>query len=799
MISNFIKTAVQAVNIRFQLVGRRGLKVIWTVVVVSAIDGAEWPAAAQSNVYLPVYRVTQSGATISQGTNLARHLNIPLSQLSQSNGVVSFIDPTNYLAVPTIPATDSTVISNQLAVTRNQYAAIPITIEQIDFRTLTNQPVFNTNTAVALFSNALASASLIPEVLYNGFIYGIPAPSYTRFNGFYTNHGVVISANQVLETKIDYLMYAGNGYPFVGPGMQVQASFDGNGNATRLLYAARQLTNDGQFVAIVPPDVASNRAAALFPANTRLSLQLVYWCPPFRPLLGSTSAWNPANILPWYSCHGVLNVTNPSTGLISPVNLRGRMIPATDDSGFIPNVSLFASAPNSTQVVANAYAFGGTPPYTYIWSGSDSTISTTNSPVLTYTPTVRFAPPLLQVEDTTTNYLVIYWNFHPPGPGPDPGPDAWVLESRTNLSPGLSFWTQVTNPVLSNNGFYSVALPRSARAGFFRLRLATPTLSETENLSVSVLDANGLFVHTNFSLIVQAQIVPAAKGTHGISYGTESPREPDFAIDRVGWQQGMSTPNAGGGSESFCWMGNLVWPGDFIEPNPPGTLVATPWVYGDADYSNWGVNAASIVLNNTDGDPDGFAASQPGATIAQYATALLHRPGFAGGTVVINLNQYQNTVNTHSYNINYNGSWGPLLPNDDLCWLCMDCCDVLDQFNGTGVSATDRWSPAFGGLHLLTGWNSTEQVGDGSFEKDFAQNMLGVHGAAQTVLQAWFNSAHAAGASHGVPAAMGAFGPNSISDYKDYYWGKGAVNPSIPQNQVTGWWYVQDTLPANPP
>src|ERR1035441_540348 len=135
MISNLIKAAVQTVMIPFQLVGRRGLKVISTVVVVSAIGGAEWPAAAQSNVYLPVYRVTQSGATISQGTNLARHLNIPLTQLSQSNGVVSFIDPTNYLAVPTIPITDSTVISNLLAVTRNQYPAIPIKVQQVDFHT----------------------------------------------------------------------------------------------------------------------------------------------------------------------------------------------------------------------------------------------------------------------------------------------------------------------------------------------------------------------------------------------------------------------------------------------------------------------------------------------------------------------------------------------------------------------------------------------------------------------------------------------------------------------------------------
>jgi hypothetical protein len=38
----------------------------------------------------------------------------------------------------------------------------------------------------------------------------------------------------------------------------------------------------------------------------------------------------------------------------------------------------------------------------------------------------------------------------------------------------------------------------------------------------------------------------------------------------------------------------------------------------------------------------------------------------------------------------------------------------------------------------LTGFNSEESVGDGSFERDFAQNMLGVSGQPQSVLNAWF-------------------------------------------------------------
>ncbi|HUC83656.1 MAG TPA: DUF6345 domain-containing protein, partial [Candidatus Acidoferrales bacterium] len=603
----------------------------------------------------------------------------------------------------------------------------------------------------------------------------------------------------ILETKVDYLMYDTNGYPFIGPGMQVQASFDGNGHVTRLLYAARQLEY-GASVTAVPLDVASNRAAALFPPGTQLSLQTVYWCPPFQPVANTSSGWYPTNIIPWYLCHGSLNVTNPQTGLVSSSNLRARLIPATDDSAYVPSVSFSASAPNLTEVFASANVTGGTRPYTYNWAGSFSTVGQgSNTPALSYTPVTRFPPPSLQVLHPSPGVLTVYWQFHPlPGPGPDPGPDAWQLEFTTDLNLGPNGWTPVTNPVQSNDGVYSVDLATGNSPGFYRLRMVDSTLNTTENVSLTVTDANGISVNTNVTLNVIAQIVPAAKNAGVISYGTESPREPDFAVDRIGWQEGMGTSGGGGGSQSFCWMGDLAWPGDFIEPTPPGALMPTPWVNGDADYSNWGVNAASIVLNNTDGAPDYFASSEPGATIAEYATAELYHPGYPGGTVVINLDDWLDTATTHYYNINYDGSWGPIPPEDNLCWLLMDCCDVLDQ-NSSDGTAVERWSPAFGGLHILTGWNSEELLGDGSFEKNFAQDMLGIYGPAQTVLQAWFNAAHAAGASHGTPAAMGAFGPAYTSDYNDYYWGKGPVNATIPPWLVTGWWYIQDTLPASPP
>ena len=30
-----------------------------------------------------------------------------------------------------------------------------------------------------------------------------------------------------------------------------------------------------------------------------------------------------------------------------------------------------------------------------------------------------------------------------------------------------------------------------------------------------------------------------------------------------------------------------------------------------------------------------------------------------------------------------------------------------------------------------------------------------------------------------------------LSDYGDYYWGKGSVGPTIPRTLINGWWYIQ--------
>jgi hypothetical protein len=156
-------------------------------------------------------------------------------------------------------------------------------------------------------------------------------------------------------------------------------------------------------------------------------------------------------------------------------------------------------------------------------------------------------------------------------------------------------------------------------------------------------------------------------------------------------------------------------------------------------------------------------------------------------------------IASQSYTVSYNGSWGPVGPNDTLEWLLLDDCDMLDLLDGSGLNVAQRWGPAFGGLHVLTGFASLD-YGNGPFEGGVADRVLGVNGqTAQTIVQSWFNSASATGA--GTAAAMGPaieIVPGFfICDYGDYFWGKGPVGPTIVPSSypasMLAYWYVTST------
>ena len=348
-------------------------------------------------------------------------------------------------------------------------------------------------------------------------------------------------------------------------------------------------------------------------------------------------------------------------------------------------------------------------------------------------------------------------------------------------APYAYVWSASSPEVLAN---------RTASVSYAPLARVVPstigpneTVATNESLSVTVIDANGIAVTASQTLPVQArQIVPEPRGkSHGsdASFGCESPAEPEeWTQERVGWQQGMANP--GGGAQEFLWRGDDSWPGDYIRPPTPGSLPPTPWTYGDADYSNWGINTANLVLINGDGSPNWLTAMFPGAPQSDYnSNVYLWRPANPGGTV-----QLPSGFTT----VDYHGSWGTRGPTDRLYWLAGLLCDCLDEKVGAGLSPTDRWGPAFGGLHMFTGFASGAAYSAGAFPKAFARNILGVSGPPETILSAWLNASTST--NEGTAAAMGPITTGNVCDIDDYYIGKGSRGPSIPASQITGWWFV---------
>jgi hypothetical protein len=343
-------------------------------------------------------------------------------------------------------------------------------------------------------------------------------------------------------------------------------------------------------------------------------------------------------------------------------------------------------------------------------------------------------------------------------------------------------WTG-SNPELQSNRTREASYVPLARAAGENVPPGE-TVPAMETISATAIDANGVSSFESLTFPVQARPIRAEDHRHKKhgqkpTYGCESPGEPeDWVQERVGWQAGMAQP--GGGTQEFCWLGDNSWPGDYIKPSKPGTLPAKPWINGDADYANWGINTANLVLINGDGNQDSFTAMFPGAPQSDYNNDVgLNRPGNPGGTV---------QMPTQTYAVNYNGSWGTEGPNDRLYWLAGLLCYCLAPTDGGGLSTHQRWGPAFGGLHMNTGFSSEAAYSAGAFPKAFAENILGVSGSAQKIRNAWFNASTST--NEGTAAALGPITTGHVSDLDDYYVGQGSMGPSIAPSKITGWWYL---------
>jgi Family of unknown function (DUF6345) len=670
-------------------------------------------------ITLPVYEVTATGVSEEQARRLADALRIPGDKLFFRDGTAAFVDPDTYLAVPTVTVSDTEIVEKLRRATKNFFPDKPIDVKAIDYEALAQLKAFTPDAALKIMLEALERVSLTPK-------HATPIVGHTVLKTVSTgkDSNAPASTRTALDTHITY-RFTLDGYLLVGPGAQIQASFSPEGNVTRLIHATRALSA-GPVVKILPAETVRNRYARFLPDDAEVKVRLVYWAPPLHPGIYSSTRWSPSTIIPWYAVTITKRVFDLATKAIRKRISRVHLIPATDDPRFIPLVTLQASTPEVSLVEARATATGGTPPYRYLWAGSNPEASSTTGEMVRYVPLVRD----------------------------------------------------------------------------FRSILAGQSLERLDAVSVTVFDANGVPAQAGQSVFVTAR--PAPTPHSSVTYGCESPNDPgpsptdgSYSPERIAWQQAMGAVDQGGGSERFCWLADSSWPGDYIEPSPPGSLPTNPWINGDADYLNWGINSTNIMLYNGDGWANGFAEMYPGATLADYnasSGATVSAPGL--GTTV--------NIGNQSYDINYNGSWGAPNPDDNLQWLAMYACQILED-DSSNPAPWLRWGPAFNGLHSLLGFETEASDAGVGFMSDFPANILGITiplfgmvSQPQTVVQGWLSAAIAN--QMGTPAAIGPIWNIAVDgftigicDYSDYYWGKGGVGPNISQSLINGWWYIQGT------
>jgi hypothetical protein len=668
---------------------------------------AQWVPSAKR---LPVYEVIGPFTGDTTINILSNVFKLSKDRISVRNGVVSFVDEGKYLAIPSHPLVDTEALRILKSRSAREIQDAPTRYDAIDFEKLRQLPVPDSAPIPMLARQVFISAGLDLDSATAELGHNNLTVSYKEPNG------ILISLDKPLDTWVKYEFHDPNGIPFTGPGAHVQITFDPQLRISQLHYAWRKI-KAGPMVRVISESEARSRIAELLPKGTKVNLKLTYWCPPFED---SSAGGGQITIIPWYSFTSVSEEKN-SAGRPMQVVSREQLIPATDDTSYVPNVHLTAIGMDNGTVHATAEVSGGRRPYTYLWGGSNPAIRATNASMINYAPIVRA-----------------------------------VSSNGTPLSPNQTVLIQ-------------------------------------ESVSVLVIDANGatqesptinsVKVMAHPVLVPPAPQVPTHSGAGSVlpSYGCESPAEPTkFIMERRGWQQGMA--NSGGGEETFCWLGNNSWPGDYIKPSQAGSMPASPWINGDADYSNWGVNTANLVFINGDGSADNFTAMYPNAPPYVYSYTNLFVPGNEIGTVELPVP----AIHTY-YHVNYAGSWGPIGTNDRLYWLAGLLCQCLDPTDGTQTAA-ERWGPAFGGLHIFTGFASDAKYTAGAFPKAFAENILGVYGPVQTITSAWFNASNSSNV--GTAAAMGPITIGGVSDLNDYYIGKGSRGPTIAAADIAGWWYI---------
>lgn len=320
------------------------LAAVALVAVVSILASTE-PARAQSDILAPSYLVVSSGLTPDQATRLAAALGVPADPAAGAGGDFFYVDPARFMVLPMVPA-----------------APIPGTQENEDQQEVTFEAL-NLDAVRAMAPPSSYSATLqVRQGLRSlGLMLpgGVPHASQVTLELFRPTG--LRSMRRAIATNVSYSFVTPDGTPLVGPGASVQVSFDATGHPSLVAIATRTLSR-GPDVPILSHDEALAACAAGFPAGTLVTADLVHYAPPLSVGVGA--------ILPHYRCGGSLAQAG---GPIA--KMKSHYLPATrpgEVSG--PPVVQVTAVMDGSTVNAQADVIGGTPPYTFLWTSSNTDI-----------------------------------------------------------------------------------------------------------------------------------------------------------------------------------------------------------------------------------------------------------------------------------------------------------------------------------------------------------------------------------------------------------------------------------------
>ena len=274
------------------------------------------------------------------------------------------------------------------------------------------------------------------------------------------------------------------------------------------------------------------------------------------------------------------------------------------------------------------------------------------------------------------------------------------------------------------------------------------TQSGAELVTVKLTDANGVIVDASDTVMILVPGLPPESDGGSANASTE----PDFGVERgVG---DLGAANQSGFVNRF---------------QSEGIYKRFNWSAGSAWEQDFKLNGSST------------------SYIDQADIVFYIGHGYGGGFTFETTNDDKYLTDDDAV-----GAWG----GGDLEWLTLLSCEVLKDSYG-GDSWSTRWGPAFNGLHLLCGFQTTaydwHNFGGRFADWTLGRDLIIINLPPIPVRSAWFQAKKEEQPNSVEAVVMGPLGPKVGSNwilggYNDYFWGKGPVSSDLRGNNIHGYW-----------